>query len=429
MTPELRIQEQADELEARWRGEPRWRGVERSYTGREVARLRGSVVPEHTVARLGAERLWELLRAERPVRALGALTGGQAVQMVKAGLEAIYLSGWQVAADGNLAGATYPDQSLYPANSAPALVKRLNCALLRADQIEWAEGRNGTHWLAPIVADAEAGFGGPLNAYELMRSMVEAGAAGVHYEDQLASEKKCGHLGGKVLVPTSQFVRTLNAARLAADVLDVPTVLVARTDALSAALLTSDVDEYDRDFVTGERTSEGFFRIRDGIDAAIARGLAYAPYADVLWFETSTPDLGEARAFAEAVHERFPGKLLAYNCSPSFNWRKHLDDAQIAGFQELLAEWGYRFQFITLAGFHALNAGMFELARGYADEHMTAYVRLQEHEFALEEFGYTATRHQREVGAGYFDLVTQAVSPDSSTLALKGSTEEAQFAA
>jgi isocitrate lyase len=429
MTPELRIQEQADELETRWREEPRWQGVERSYTGREVARLRGSVVPEHTVARLGAERLWELLRAERPVRALGALTGGQAVQMVKAGLEAIYLSGWQVAADGNLAGATYPDQSLYPANSAPALVKRLNCALLRADQIEWAEGRNGTHWLAPIVADAEAGFGGPLNAYELMRSMIEAGAAGVHYEDQLASEKKCGHLGGKVLVPTSQFIRTLNAARLAADVLDVPTVLVARTDALSAALLTSDVDEYDRDFVTGERTSEGFFRIRDGIDAAIARGLAYAPYADVLWFETSTPDLGEARAFAEAVHERFPGKLLAYNCSPSFNWRKHLDDAQIAGFQELLAEWGYRFQFITLAGFHALNAGMFELARGYADEHMTAYVRLQEHEFALEEFGYTATRHQREVGAGYFDLVTQAVSPDASTLALKGSTEEAQFAA
>jgi isocitrate lyase len=308
-------------------------------------------------------------------------------------------------------------------------VKRLNNALLRADQIDWSEGRNGTYWLAPILADAEAGFGGPLNAYELMRSMIEAGAAGVHYEDQLASEKKCGHLGGKVLVPTSQFVRTLNAARLAADVLDVPTVLVARTDALSAALLTSDIDEYDRDFVTGERTAEGFFRVRDGIDAAISRGLAYAPYADLIWFETSTPDMGEAREFAAAMHERFPGKLLAYNCSPSFNWRKHLDDETIAGFQQQLGEWGYRFQFITLAGFHSLNAGMFELARGYAQEQMPAYVRLQEHEFALEEHGYTATRHQREVGAGYFDLVTQAVSPDASTLALKGSTEEAQFTA
>ena len=308
-------------------------------------------------------------------------------------------------------------------------MKRLNNALLRADQIDWSENRNGTHWLAPILADAEAGFGGPLNAYELMRSMIEAGAAGVHYEDQLASEKKCGHLGGKVLVPTSQFVRTLNAARLAADVLDVPTVLVARTDALSAALLTSDIDEYDREFVTGERTAEGFFRIRDGLDAAISRGLAYAPYADLIWFETSTPDLGEARDFAEAIHEKFPGKLLAYNCSPSFNWRQHLDDDAIAGFQAQLGEWGYRFQFITLAGFHSLNAGMFELARGYAQEQMPAYVRLQEHEFAIEEHGYTATRHQREVGAGYFDLVTQAVSPDSSTLALKGSTEEAQFSA
>jgi len=349
--------------------------------------------------------------------------------MVKAGLDAIYLSGWQVAADANVSGSTYPDQSLYPANSAPALVKRLNNALLRADQIDWSENRNGTHWLAPILADAEAGFGGPLNAYELMRSMIEAGAAGVHYEDQLASEKKCGHLGGKVLVPTSQFVRTLNAARLAADVLDVPTILVARTDALSAALLTSDIDEYDRDFVTGERTSEGFYRVRDGIEAAISRGLAYAPYADLIWFETSTPDLGEAREFADAIHERFPGKLLAYNCSPSFNWRKHLDDDAIAGFQKLLGEWGYRFQFITLAGFHSLNAGMFELARGYAQEQMPAYVRLQESEFAMEEHGYTATRHQREVGAGYFDLVTQAVSPDSSTLALKGSTEEAQFTA
>jgi len=429
MAPDDRIQAEADQLEARWRDDARWNGIERTYGATEVARLRGSVVPEHTLARNGAERLWELLQRDEPVRALGALTGGQAVQMVKAGLEAIYLSGWQVAADGNLAGSTYPDQSLYPANSAPSLVKRLNSALQRADQIDWSEGRNGTHWFAPILADAEAGFGGPLNAYELMRSMIEAGAAGVHYEDQLASEKKCGHLGGKVLVPTAQFVRTLNAARLAADVLDVPTVLVARTDALSAALLTSDVDEYDRDFVSGERTSEGFFRVRDGIDAAIARGLAYAPYADLIWCETSTPDLGEARAFADAIHEQFPGKLLAYNCSPSFNWRKHLDDTTIASFQQQLGEWGYKFQFITLAGFHSLNAAMFELARGYAQDSMTAYVELQEHEFALEEFGYTATRHQREVGAGYFDLVTQAVSPNSETLALKGSTEEAQFAA
>ena len=429
MTPQARIQAEADQLEARWRDDARWQGLERTYTATDVVRLRGSVVPEHTLARLGAERLWELLLRDRPVRALGALTGGQAVQMVKAGLEAIYLSGWQVAADGNLAGSTYRDQSLYPANSAPALVKRLSNALQRADQIDWSEGRNGTYWLAPILADAEAGFGGPLNAYELMRSMIEAGAAGVHYEDQLASEKKCGHLGGKVLVPAQQFVRTLSAARLAADVLDVPTVLVARTDALSAALLTSDIDEYDHDFVTGERTSEGFFRVRDGIEAAISRGLAYAPYADLIWCETSTPDLGEAREFAQAIHERFPGKLLAYNCSPSFNWRKHLDDDTIARFQAQLAEWGYRFQFITLAGFHSLNAGMFELARGYAQNAMTSYVELQEHEFALEEFGYTATHHQREVGAGYFDLVTQAVSPDSSTLALKGSTEEAQFAA
>jgi isocitrate lyase len=427
MTPEARIQAEADQLEARWRDDERWQGVERTYSAVDVVRLRGSVVPEQTLARLGAERLWELLKRETPVRALGALTGGQAVQMVKAGLDAIYLSGWQVAADANLGASTYPDQSLYPANSVPALVRRLNNALQRADQIDWSEGRNGTHWLAPIVADAEAGFGGPLNAYELMRSMVEAGAAGVHYEDQLASEKKCGHLGGKVLVPTAQFVRTLNAARLAADVLDVPTVLVARTDALSAALLTSDIDEYDRQFVSGERTAEGFFRVRDGIEAAIARGLAYAPYADVLWCETSTPDLGEAREFAQAIHEKFPGKLLAYNCSPSFNWRKHLDDDTIAGFQDQLGEWGYRFQFITLAGFHSLNAAMFELARGYSENAMAAYVELQEHEFALEEHGYTATRHQREVGAGYFDLVAQAVSPDSSTLALTGSTEEAQF--
>ena len=427
MQPNPRIQTQAQELEQSWQEDPRWDGVERTYTAAEVVRLRGSVTPEHTLARLGAERLWELLGADEPVRALGALTGGQAVQMVKAGLKAIYLSGWQVAADGNLAGHTYPDQSLYPANSAPALVKRLNSALTRADQIDWAEGHNGTHWFAPILADAEAGFGGVLSAYELMRAMIEAGAAGVHYEDQLGSEKKCGHLGGKVLVPTSQFVRTLNAARLAADVLGVPTVLLARTDALAAALLTSDIDEYDRDFVTGERTAEGFFRVRDGIDAAISRALAYAPYADVLWCETSTPDIGEAREFAQAVHQKFPGKLLAYNCSPSFNWSKHLDEQQIATFQQQLAEMGYRFQFITLAGFHSLNAGMFELARGYAADQMTSYVKLQQHEFELEEFGYTATRHQREVGAGYFDLVAQAVSPDSSTLALKGSTEEAQF--
>jgi isocitrate lyase len=421
------IEDAAPQLEERWNGDSRWDGIERTYTAEDVVRLRGSVVEEHTLAKLGAERLWELIQADEPVRALGALTGGQAVQMVRAGLEAIYLSGWQVAADANLAGATYPDQSLYPASSAPALVRRLNNALLRADQIDWAEGRNGTYWLAPILADAEAGFGGPLNAYELMRTMIEAGAAGVHYEDQLASEKKCGHLGGKVLVPTQQFVRTLNAARLAADVCGVPTVLVARTDALSAALLTSDVDEYDRDFVTGERTAEGFHRVRDGIDAAISRGLAYAPYADLVWFETSTPDLGEAREFAEAVHERFPGKPLAYNCSPSFNWRKHLDDDQIASFQDTLGEWGYRFLFITLAGFHALNASMFELARDYAEEQMPAYVRLQEREFELEQLGYTATRHQHEVGAGYFDLVAQAVAPDSETLALKGSTEEAQF--
>jgi isocitrate lyase len=427
MQPEIRIQAQTKDLEARWQQDARWAGIERTYTAADVVRLRGSVVPESTLARLGAERLWQLLHEDEPVRALGAMTGGQAVQMVRAGLKAVYLSGWQVAADANLAGHTYPDQSLYPANSAPQLVKRLNSALLRADQIDWSENRNGTHWLAPILADAEAGFGGPLNAYELMRAMIEAGAAGVHYEDQLASEKKCGHLGGKVLVPTSQFVRTLNAARLAADVLDVPTILVARTDALSAALLTSDIDEYDRDFVTGDRTAEGFFRIRDGLDAAISRGLAYAPYADLVWFETSTPDLGEAREFAQAMHQKFPSKRLAYNCSPSFNWRQHLDDDAIAGFQTQLGEWGYRFQFITLAGFHSLNAGMFELARGYAQEQMPAYVRLQENEFALEELGYTATRHQREVGAGYFDLVTQAVSPDSSTLALKGSTEEAQF--
>jgi isocitrate lyase len=371
------------------------------------------------------------MQAPGYVRALGALTGGQAVQMVKAGLEAIYLSGWQVAADANLAASTYPDQSLYPCNSAPALVRRINQALLRADQIEWSEGNgngHGRYWLAPIVADAEAGFGGPLNAFELAKAMIEAGAAGVHFEDQLASEKKCGHLGGKVLVPTSQFIRTLAAARLAADVCGVPTILIARTDALSATLVTSDVDERDHAFITGERTPEGYFRATGGLGSAIARGLSYAPYADLLWCETSTPDLDEAREFAEAIHAEFPGKLLAYNCSPSFNWKKHLDDDEIAAFQDELGALGYKFQFITLAGFHALNASMFDLARGYAVDGMSAYVRLQEREFALEEEGYTATRHQREVGAGYFDLVAEAVSGgESSTLALKGSTEEAQF--
>jgi isocitrate lyase len=406
----------------------RWHGIERPYSHEDVERLRGRFHVEHTLARLGAERLWKLLSSEQYVPALGAITGAQAVQMVKAGLHAIYLSGWQVAADGNLAGHTYPDQSLYPVTSGPALVRRLNNALLRADQIDAAEGKNGTYWLAPIVADAEAGFGGPLNAFELMKAMIEAGAAGVHFEDQLSSEKKCGHLGGKVLVPTGQFIRTLAAARLAADVLDVPTIVVARTDALSAKLITSDVDERDREFLTDERTPEGFFRVRDGVAAAIARGLAYAPHADLLWFETSTPDLAEAAAFADAVHARYPGKLLAYNCSPSFNWRRHLDDSRIASFQQELAEMGYRFQFVTLAGFHAVCASMFELARGYAQEGMSAYVRLQEREFELEEHGYTATKHQREVGAGYFDAVLETISEGvSSTLALKGSTEEAQF--
>ncbi len=415
-------------LERTWEEDPRWAGIDRPYSAEDVVRLRGSVRVEHTLARLGAERLWRLLHEDDYVAALGALSGGQAVQMVKAGLKAIYLSGWQVAADANLAEHVYPDQSLYPATSAPALVRRLNNALRRADQIEWAEGQNGRAWLAPIVADAEAGFGGALNAFELMKAFIEAGAAGVHYEDQLASEKKCGHLGGKVLVPTAQFVRTLAAARLAADVLGVPTILVARTDALSATLMTSDVDERDGRFVTGERTAEGYFVVESGLASAVARGLAYAPYADIIWFETSTPDLEEAEAFAAELHAQFPGKLLAYNCSPSFNWRRHLDDDEIAGFQRRLGELGYRFQFITLAGFHALNAGMFELAAGYREEGMPAYVRLQEREFELEESGYTATRHQREVGAGYFDLVAQAVSGgESSTLALKGSTEEAQF--
>jgi isocitrate lyase len=422
--------DEAERLERRWQTDRRWSGITRDYTAEQVVKLRGSVRIEHSLARLGAERLWELLHTEDYVNALGALSGGQAVQMVKAGLKAIYLSGWQVAADANLAGGVYPDQSLYPSNSVPATVRRLNNALLRADQIEWSEGVNDRHWLVPILADAEAGFGGALNAFELMRQMIEAGAAGVHFEDQLAAEKKCGHLGGKVLVPTSQFIRTLGAARLAADVSDVPTLLVARTDADAATLLTSDVDERDAAFVTGERTPEGFYFVRAGIEAAIARGLAYAPYADLVWMETSKPTLEEAREFAEAIHAEFPGKLLAYNCSPSFNWRKHLDDDTIARFQRELGAMGYKFQFITLAGFHALNASMFELARGYAAEGMSAYVRLQEHEFALEAQGYTATRHQREVGAGWFDEIAQAVSGGhSSTLALKGSTEEAQFEA
>ena len=424
---ERRIREEADELERRWATEARWRGVERTYSAEEVVRLRGSFRVEHTVARRGAERLWDLLGSGDYTAALGALTGGQAVEMVKAGLKAIYLSGWQVAADANLAGHTYPDQSLYPANSVPAVVRRINNALQRADQIAWSEGGDA-EMMAPIVADAEAGFGGTLNALELMKAMIEAGASGVHFEDQLASEKKCGHLGGKVLVPTGAFVRTLMAARLAADVLDVPAVLVARTDALAATLLTSDVDERDRTFTTGERTHEGFYTVREGLESAIARAVAYAPYCDMLWCETGKPDLEEARAFADGVHVAYPGKLLAYNCSPSFNWKRHLDDATIARFQKELSAMGYRFQFITLAGFHALNASMFELAKGYATEGMTAYVELQEREFAMETDGYTATRHQAEVGTGYFDQVAQVISGGTaSTLALEGSTEEAQF--
>ena len=414
-------------LSEEWSSSPRWRGVRRDYAAADVLRLRPSVLVEHTLARVGAERLWRLLAERDYVPALGAMTGGQAVQMARAGLEAVYLSGWQVAADANLAEQVYPDQSLYPANSVPAVVRRINNALLRAEQVARVEGSEQT-CLLPIVADAEAGFGGPLNAYELTTALIAAGAAGIHFEDQLASEKKCGHLGGKVLVPTGQFIRTLQAARLAADVAGVPTILVARTDALAATLLTSDVDERDRPFLTGERTAEGYFRVRAGLDAPIARALAYAPYADLLWCETSTPDLDQARAFAEAVHGRFPGKLLAYNCSPSFNWRRHLDDQTIARFQKELAAMGYRFQFITLAGFHSLNAAAFELASGYAAEGMTAYVRLQQHELGLESQGYSATRHQREVGTGVFDAIAEAISAgQASTLALAGSTERQQF--
>jgi isocitrate lyase len=406
--------------------EHRYDGIHRPYTPEQVLQLRGSVRVEHTLARLGAERLWTLLHEKDYVNALGALTGGQAVQMVKAGLDAIYLSGWQVAADGNQAGQTYPDQSLYPVNSVPKLVERLNQALLRADQIEHAEGGTERYWMAPIVADAEAGFGGELSAYELTKSMIQAGAAGVHFEDQLASEKKCGHLGGKVLVPTRQFQRTLIAARLAADVADVPTVLIARTDANSAQLMTSDIDPVDHPFLTGERTEEGFYRITGGLDQAIQRGLAYAPYADLVWCETGHPDLDEARRFAEAMHARFPGKLLAYNCSPSFNWRKHLDADTIARFQRELGAMGYAFQFVTLAGFHALNHGMFQLARDYKERGMAAYSELQQAEFEAEEQGYTATRHQREVGTGYFDTV-RSVLGGGSTMAMHGSTEEEQF--
>jgi isocitrate lyase len=407
----------------------RWYGIERPYTAEDVRRIRGSVRIEHTLARLGAERLWRLMQEQEYVHALGALTGNQAVQQVKAGLQAIYVSGWQVAADANLAGAMYPDQSLYPVNSVPDVVRRINQALARADQIDRAEGRDETYWFAPVVADAEAGFGGPLNVFELTKAMIEAGAAGVHIEDQLSSEKKCGHMGGKVLIPTQTAVRNLIAARLACDVLDVPTIVIARTDANGAKLVTSDVDERDREFLTGERTAEGFFYSRAGLESAIARGLAYAPHADMIWCETSEPDLDEARRFAEAIHSRFPGKLLAYNCSPSFNWRAKLDDATIAIFQRELAAMGYRFQFVTLAGFHALNLSMFKLARGYRDHGMAAYAELQTQEFAMEAYGYTATRHQREVGAGYFDEVAQIISGGaSSTTALAGSTEEEQFA-
>jgi isocitrate lyase len=417
----------ASDLTRAWAGDPRWLGIKRSYTAAEVVKLRGTVQERHTLAERGAQRLWELLHSEDYINALGALTGGQAVQQVRAGLKAIYLSGWQVAADANLSGNTYPDQSLYPANSVPAVVRRINNALMRADQIDTAAGRHERDWFAPIVADAEAGFGGPLNAFELMKAMIAAGAAGVHWEDQLASEKKCGHLGGKVLIPTGQHIRTLNAARLAADVLGVPSLVIARTDALAADLLTTDVDERDKPFLTGERTAEGFFRVKSGPAPAIARGVAYADYADLLWVETGKPDLEFAREFAEAVHKEHPGKMLAYNCSPSFNWRKNLDDADIARFQKELGAMGYKFQFVTLAGFHALNHSMFELARGYAESGMTAYVKLQEAEFAAEADGYTATKHQAEVGTGYFDAVSTALNPDSSTTALKGSTEAEQF--
>ncbi|ETT85691.1 isocitrate lyase [Viridibacillus sp. FSL R5-0477] len=422
-------QKQVEQLEKSWTEEGRWLGIERPYSAEEVVKLRGSVIIEHTLAKKGAERLWKSLHEEDFINALGALTGNQAVQQVKAGLQAIYLSGWQVAADANLSGQMYPDQSLYPANSVPAVVKRINQALQRADQIDHAEGReDGFDWFAPIVADAEAGFGGPLNVFELVKGMIESGASGVHLEDQLASEKKCGHLGGKVLLPTQNAIRNLISARLAADVLDVPTILIARTDADAADMVTSDIDSRDAEFITGERTPEGFFRTKAGIDQAIARGLAYAPYADLIWCETSTPDLEEAKKFAEAIRAKFPNKMLAYNCSPSFNWKANLDDETIAKYQVELGKMGYKFQFVTLAGFHALNHSMFELAHDYKDNGMAAYSKLQEAEFANETKGYTATKHQREVGTGYFDDVSQVISGGtSSTTAMKGSTETAQF--
>ena len=414
---------------ANWDNNPRWNGVTRNYSLGDVERLRGSVVVEHTLARRGAEKLWESLQTEPFINALGALTGNQAVQQVKAGLKAIYVSGWQVAADANLAGHMYPDQSLYPANSVPAVVKRINQALQRADQIDHSEGKsNDTDWFVPIVADAEAGFGGPLNVFELVKAMIEAGAAAVHLEDQLASEKKCGHMGGKVLVPTRAALAHLTAARLAADVCNVPTVILARTDANAASLMTSDADERDRAFLTGERTPEGFHRVRAGIDQAIARGLSYAPVADMIWCETAAPNIDEAKKFAESIHAQFPDKLLAYNCSPSFNWKKKLDSATIAKFQRELGAMGYKFQFVTLAGFHALNYSMFNLARGYRDRGMAAYSELQEAEFAAESLGYTATKHQHEVGTGYFDAVAQVIAAgESSTTALHGSTEQEQF--
>ncbi|MBV8117140.1 MAG: isocitrate lyase [Candidatus Eremiobacteraeota bacterium] len=419
---------QTDAIAARWSNEPRWRGITRPYTPTDVARIQGSVLTEHTLARMGAERLWKLLQRDVPTAALGTLSGNQAVQAARAGLQAIYCSGWQVAADANAAGEMYPDQSLYPVNSVPALVQRINNAFARLDQIESLEGNGGAHWFLPIIADAEAGFGGPLNVFELMKAMIAAGAAGVHFEDQLSSEKKCGHLGGKVLVPTQQAVRHLVAARLAADVLDVPTIVIARTDANAAKLITSDVDPIDREFITGERTAEGFFVTQPGMDACIARGLAYAPHADLIWMETSEPNLEEARRFADAIRSAFPGKLLAYNCSPSFNWKKKLDAASIASFREQLGAMGYKFQFITLAGFHALNYSFFRLAHEFKTRGMTAYAEFQEDEFAAANDGYTATRHQREVGTGYFDAVATIIAQGrSSTTALKGSTETEQF--
>jgi isocitrate lyase len=421
-------EQQIQALNKDWAENPRWKGIKRNYTAEEVVNLRGSVQIDHTLAKRGSEKLWNLLHTEPFVNALGALTGNQAMQQVKAGLKAIYLSGWQVAGDANLAGEMYPDQSLYPANSVPMVVKRINNTFQRADQIQWSEGKNDVDFFAPIVADAEAGFGGVLNAFELMKSMIEAGAAGVHFEDQLASVKKCGHMGGKVLVPSREAVEKLNAARLAADVSGTPTILVARTDAEAADLLTSDVDPIDRPFCTGERTVEGFFKTRAGADQAIARGLAYAPYADLVWCETGKPDLAFAKKFAEAIQAKFPGKMLSYNCSPSFNWKKNLDDATIAKFQKELGAMGYKFQFITLAGFHALNYSMFNLAHGYARNQMSAFVELQEAEFAAAEKGFTAVKHQREVGTGYFDAVTQAIQQgQSSTTALHGSTEDEQF--